>query len=92
MRILKLTILFLLRVIGGLIAIFQIIGLFTTYVSRNETDFAETETLLFLAVKLVFLVIGIGLYKGLQGPYDRLRNIKNDNDKNDKKTIPEDIP
>ena len=80
MRKLKLIILFILRVVGGLIAIWQIIGLLPVLSWLKDIGSVTAGMWGILGVKLLFLVIGISLYKGLKKPYDRLKAQLPDNE------------
>ena len=71
------VILFGLRVIGGLIAIWQIFGLIPVLSWLKSIDSVTSGMWIAVLVKLIVLGIGIGLYLGLKGPYNRLKNPPN---------------
>lgn len=79
MRLIKLVLLFFLRLIGGLLAILQVIGLFPVLSWFKDLSSVTGSMLTVVALKLVFLVIGVTLYKGLKKPYDRLKDQKTEN-------------
>ena len=72
MRILKLSLLFLLRVFGGLLALTQIIGLLPTLSLVQDITVVPNSMLGIIAAKVLIMIGGLGLYIGLKKPFIRL--------------------
>ena len=73
MRIIKLLLLGLLRVIGGLIALVQIIGLIPVMSWLSDIGSVTSSMWASFGVKVFFLFLGIALYQGLKKPFNRIK-------------------
>ena len=74
MRVIYLILLGALRVIGGLIAVWQIIGLIPMLTWLKDISSITHDMYFIFQIKVTLLIIGILLYRGLIKPYNKIKN------------------